>query len=72
MSHQNCCCPDCVAARRIMVQNTHPILSHMHDEPGPTLIPIAQALCMELEIVEELEARLNMAKQNVKALRDCA
>lgn len=72
MSHQNCCCPDCAAARRIMVQNSHPILGRMHEEPAPTLIPVAQALAMELEVIEDLEARLAVARQNVKALRDCA
>jgi hypothetical protein len=71
-THQNCCCDDCVAARRRMVQAKHPILSHMHDEPLPTLIPISEALCMALEHREDLESQLRTVQADIKSLRDCA
>jgi len=61
-----------VAARRAMVRQTHPILSRMREEPAPSLIPIEQALAMELEARDDLRARLAICEANIKVLRDCA
>lgn len=70
--HQNCACEKCVAARRSMLLRTHPIHARRDEDVAPTLIPVDQALAMELEIIEDLEERLAIAHQNVRALRDCA
>ena len=70
--HQNCACEKCVAARRSMLLRTHPIHARRDEDVAPTLIPVDQALAMELEIIEDLEGRLAIAHQNVRALRDCA
>jgi hypothetical protein len=70
--HPQCCCPECVAARRAFVLRTHPIHARRDEDVAPTLIPVDQALAMELEIIEDLEGRLAIAHQNVRALRDCA
>lgn len=70
--HQNCACEKCVAARRSMLLRTHPIHARRDEDVAPTLIPVEQALAMELEIIEDLEGRLAIAHQNVRALRDCA
>lgn len=70
--HSQCCCPECVALRRSMVLRTHPIHARRDEEIPPSMIPVDQALAMELEIIEDLESRLVIAHQNVRALRDCA
>ena len=70
--HVQCCCADCAAARRSMLLRTHPIHARRDEDVAPTLIPVDQALAMELEIIEDLEGRLAIAHQNVRALRDCA
>ena len=70
--HLQCCCDECVAARRAMLLRTHPIHARRDEDVAPTLIPVDQALAMELEIIEDLEGRLAIAHQNVRALRDCA
>jgi len=70
--HVQCCCPDCVAIRRAFVARTHPLHARRDEDVAPTLIPVDQALAMELEIIEDLEGRLAIAHQNVRALRDCA
>ena len=72
MHEGGCCCPDCVAARRSMVLRTHPIHARRDEEIPPSLIPVDQALAMELEIRDDLEARLVITNQNIRALRDCA
>ena len=58
-----------VAARREMVRATPPLMQR--EEPKPTLIPTDQALAMELEAKEDLEARLIQINPNIKNLRDC-
>ena len=68
--HVQCCCPDCVAIRRAFVVRTHPLLRARAEEPGPSLIPVDQALAMEMETIEDLTARLAIANHNLKALRD--
>jgi len=70
--HVQCCCRDCVTARRAFVVRTHPLHARRDEDVAPTLIPVDQALAMELEIIEDLEGRLAIAHQNVRALRDCA
>jgi hypothetical protein len=55
-----------------MVRSTHPLMQKRADGPAPTMIPISQALAMELEAKEEIEARLAQVKANIRALRDCA
>lgn len=67
-----CCCPECVAARRKMVMESHPIHARRDEETPPSMIPVDQALAMELEIRDDLEARLVVVNQNIRALRDCA
>jgi hypothetical protein len=67
-----CACPDCVAARNKMVRESHPLMQKRAGDPAPTMIPISQALAMELEAKEELESRLAQVKANIRNLRDCA
>ena len=70
--HVQCCCRDCVTARRAFVARTHPLLRAKAEEPGPSLIPADQALAMELEARDDLRARLAICEANIKVLRDCA
>ena len=70
--HVQCCCPDCVAIRRAFVVRTHPLLRARAEEPGPSLIPVDQALAMRLEDEEELEVLLASTRAEIKILRDCA
>jgi hypothetical protein len=56
--HYNCCCDECVAARRSLVLRTHPIHSKKGEEPMPSRIPADQALAMILESIECYELRL--------------
>ena len=70
--HVQCCCADCVAARRAYVVRTHPLLRARAEEPGPSLIPADQALAMRLEDEEELEGMLASTRAEIKILRDCA
>ena len=70
--HVQCCCRDCVTARRAFVLRTHPLLRAKAEEPGPSLIPADQALAMRLEDEEELEEMLANTRAEIKILRDCA
>lgn len=70
--HVQCCCPDCVAIRRAFVVRTHPLLRARAEEPGPSLIPVDQALAMRLEDEEELVEMLANTRVEIKILRDCA
>ncbi len=70
--HAQCCCRDCVTARRAFVARTHPLLRAKAEEPGPSLIPADQALAMRLEDEEELEGMLANTRAEIKILRDCA
>ncbi len=70
--HLNCPCERCVAARRSMLLRTNPIHARRDEDVAPTLIPVDQALAMELEIIEDLEKRLAIANHNLQVLRDCA
>lgn len=70
--HQNCACERCVAARQAMLLRTHPIHTRRDEDIPPSMIPVDQALAMELEIRDDLEARLVITNQNIRALRDCA
>lgn len=64
-------CPGyCERARQIMLRRTHPLILKKAEEPGPSLIPVDQALAMEMETIEDLTARLAIANHNLKALRD--
>jgi hypothetical protein len=64
-------CPGyCDRARQIMLCQTHPLIRARTEEPGPSLIPVDQALAMEMETIEDLTARLAIANHNLKALRD--
>lgn len=53
-----------------MLRQTHPLIRARAEEPGPSLIPVDQALAMEMETIEDLTARLAIANHNLKALRD--
>lgn len=68
--HTQCCCDQCVAARRSMLLRTHPIHARRDEDIPPSLIPVPQAIAMEMETIEDLEARLAIANHNLKALRD--
>ena len=70
--HVQCCCRDCVTARRAFVLRTHPLLRSKAEEPGPSLIPADQALAMRLEDEDELEEMLANTRAEIKILRDCA
>ncbi len=68
--HVQCCCDQCVAARRSMLLRTHPIHARRDESPAPTLIPVPQAIAMEMETIEDLTARLAIANHNLQVLRD--
>ena len=70
--HVQCCCRDCVTARRAFVLRTHPLLRAKAEEPGPSLIPTDQALATYLEMEEEGKARLAEIQNAIAILRDCA
>ena len=70
--HTQCCCDQCVAARRSMLLRTHPIHARRDEGPAPTLIPVDQALAMALEERDDLRMRLTMVEGDIKILRDCA
>lgn len=70
--HAQCCCPECVAARRSMLLRTHPIHARRDEDIPPSLIPVDQALAMRLEDEEELEVLLASTRAEIKILRDCA
>lgn len=67
-----CCCDECVEARRAMLLRTHPIHARRDEEVAPTLIPVDQALAMALEERDDLRMRLTMVEGDIKILRDCA
>lgn len=68
----SCPCALCVDGRRAMVRASHPIMKARLEDPAPAMIPVSQALAMELEAEEDLEIRLAQVKANIRALRDCA
>ena len=68
--HAQCCCRDCVTARRAFVLRTHPIHARRGEDVAPTLIPVPQAIAMEMETIEDLEKRLAIANHNLQVLRD--
>jgi hypothetical protein len=70
--HVQCCCDECVSARRAFVLRTHPLLRAKAEEPGPSLIPADQALATYLEMEEEGKARLAEIQNAIAILRDCA
>lgn len=62
----------CERARHIMLCRTHPLIRARAEEPGPSLIPVDQALAMRLEDEEELVEMLANTRVEIKILRDCA
>ena len=70
--HPQCCCPECVSARRAMLLRTHPIHARRDEDIPPSLIPVDQALAMRLEDREELRQQLASLEAEIKILRDCA
>ena len=70
--HVQCCCDECVAARRAMLLRTHPIHARRDEDVAPTLIPVDQALAMALEERDDLRMRLAQVDSDIKVLRDCA
>ena len=66
-------CPDyCSRIRKIMIRRAHPPMAKGDKEPAPTLIPVGQALAMELETEEDLKALLAICRAKIRDLRDCA
>jgi hypothetical protein len=54
-------CPGyCDRARQIMLCQTHPLIRARTEEPGPSLIPVDQALAMEMETIEDLTGWLSL------------
>ena len=70
--HVQCCCDQCVAARRSMLLRTHPIHARRDEDIPPSLIPVDQALAMRLEDREILRGMLAQVESDIRALRDCA
>ena len=68
--HVQCCCRDCVTARRAFVLRTHPIHARRVEDVAPTLIPVPQAIAMEMETIEDLEKRLASANHNPQGRTD--
>lgn len=66
-------CPGiCARIRHQMVMENHPILAKMHETPAPTMIPVEQALAMDLEARDQYRQRLAEIEAEIKILRDCA
>jgi hypothetical protein len=53
-----------------MLLRTHPIHARRDEDVAPTLIPVPQAIAMEMETIEDLEKRLAIANHNLQVLRD--
>ncbi|WP_348528693.1 hypothetical protein [Methanothrix sp.] len=70
--HAQCCCDQCVAARRSMLLRTHPIHARRDEDIPPSLIPVDQALAMRLEDREILRGMLAQVDSDIRNLRDCA
>ena len=70
--HVQCCCDQCVEARRAMLLRTHPIHARRDEDVAPTPIPVEQALAMRLEDREILRGMLAQVESDIRALRDCA
>lgn len=68
--HSQCCCPECVAARRSMLLRTHPLHARRDEDIPPSMISVPQAIAMEMETIEDLEKRLAIANHNLQVLRD--
>lgn len=65
-------CPQyCERVRQIMLCQTHPLIRARAEEPGPSLIPVPEALAMRLEDEEELVGMLASTRAEIKILRDC-
>ena len=62
----------CERVRQIMLCQTHPLIRARTEEPGPSLIPVDQALAMRREDEEELVEMLANTRVEIKILRDCA
>lgn len=67
---ENCCEPECVAARRLWVAGRHPLIAKRGEEVPPALIPQCQALAMLLEMEEEARQRLAQIEADIAILRD--
>ena len=61
-----------VAARREMVNRTHPILRNKNDEIRAGPIPLEMALAYRLEERDILTAKMAVNEAEIKILRDCA
>lgn len=70
--HAQCCCDQCVEARRAMLLRTHPIHARREEDVAPTPIPIEQALAMRMEDREILLGMLAQVESDIRSLRDCA
>lgn len=68
----SCACSICAAERKSMVRSSHPLMKKQGEDPAPAMIPISQALAMELEARYDLEIRLAQVNANIRILRDCA
>ncbi len=68
--HAQCCCDQCVAARRSMLLRTHPLHARRDEDIPPSMISVPQAIAMEMETIEDLEKRLAIANHNLQVLRD--
>jgi len=66
-----CECQECVIARRLMVEGSHPILKNKNAEIRAGPIPPEMALAYRLEEREILEAQLAVNAAEIKILRDC-
>jgi rubrerythrin len=58
-----------VAARKVMVKNTHPLMGKT-PQPTRTLIPVEQAICQIQEAIDCYEGKLNQLYAEMKILRD--
>jgi hypothetical protein len=71
-THTQCCCNQCVAARRAMLLRTHPIHARRDEDVAPTPIPVEQALAMRMEDRDILLGMLAQVESDIRSLRDCA
>ena len=72
MTHTQCCCHECAAARHSLVLRTLPIHARRDEDVAPTLIPVDQALAMALEERDDPRMRLAQVDSDIKVLRDCS
>ena len=63
-------CPGyCERARKIMIEESHPLIAKRRDEPKPSMIPVQRALELDLEELAILREKIEQVEKNIQVLR---